>query len=131
MPAGEWLCAFNPDSAHRECSAPEQQLDGGSGDEGEQLAILQAPGFVPAAAAVADGHEPYAENVAFFQRVLGQRAGGGGTAARAPMAAAWWLAREAMIPVRACPVTSPVSAGRLFVGTLGSLALLTPVRYMT
>ncbi len=101
VPDGDWICAFNPDPAYRDCSVPEQSLDSKDGDDGgEQLAILHAPGFVPAGDAAAEGTQPDVDNVAFFQRLLGQRTGSGGVARRTPMAAVWWLASEAAIPVR-------------------------------
>ena len=102
MPDGDWFCAFNPDPAYRDCSVPEQAPDGEDGGEGgEQLAILQAPGFLAAAGGAAEGSPPDADNVAFFQALLGQRTGSGGSkVGRTPMAAVWWLATEAAIPVR-------------------------------
>ena len=99
MPEGEWFCAFNPDPTHRSCSAPEQLLDGGEDGDG-QLAVLHAPGFVPVRQAETS---PVAstENVAFFQQLLRQR-GDGNAAWSAPMAAVWWLASHAAVPVSHC-----------------------------
>lgn len=99
VPDGEWFCAFNPDPMHRSCSVPEQTLED-DGDDGGQLAVLNAPGFVPAhdAGKAADLHS---ENVAFFQRLLGQR-DRSNVVRPAPMAAVWWLATEAAVPVSKC-----------------------------
>ena len=99
MPDGEWFCAFNPDPAHRSCSVPEEVQDGGEGGDG-QLAVLHAPGYIPVSQAGAAA-EPCTENVAFFQQLLRQR-GDGNAAWSAPMAAVWWLASEAAVPVRRC-----------------------------
>ena len=99
VPDGDWFCFFNPDPKRRSCSVPEQALEDDKDGSGH-LAVLNAPGFAPAgdAAKAADLHS---ENVAFYQRLLGQRTCRNAVR-RAPTAAVWWLATEAGVPVREC-----------------------------
>ena len=98
VPDGDWFCAFNPDPARRSCADPEQTLEDDADGDG-RLAILQAPGFVPAGGADGAAAGPDPENRKFFQQLLQQRAAGD-TGRSAPMRTVWWLATDAAVPVR-------------------------------
>ena len=98
---GDWFCAFNPDPAYQSCSIPEQVLKN-DGDSDGELAILHAPGFVPAGSG---GNAAQPDNVAFFRLLLQQRAGGN---TAVPVAAAWWLTTDAAVAVsHSCQVIAP------------------------
>ena len=97
VPDGDWFCAFNPDPVRRACTVPEQALEADADGDG-QLAILRAPGYVPAGGAGAAA-DPDPENVKFFRQLLAQRAAGGNTARPASMRTVRWLAMDAAVPV--------------------------------
>lgn len=108
VPDGDWFCAFNPDPSRRSCSIPEQTLEDDADGDG-QLAVLRAPGFVPAGGAEVAA-ELRAENIKFFQQLLAQRVDSS-TARPAPMRTVWWLATEAAVPVSFACSLKPRTAG--------------------